>query len=468
MDVLQGTEANVRTFSDLVILLPGITGSVLANSEGKEVWSPSPGAIWRAITSFGGSIKELEIDGDADKGVTAPRLVPDATLIPGLVKIDGYTRICNYLVEQLGLVEGKNFRPFPYDWRLDNRVVARRLQSQAMTWLSEWRVTSGNADAKLVLIGHSMGGLIARYFVECLDGWRVTRRILTLGTPHRGSLNAVGFLENGMKKGIGPLGLNLAPLLRSMTSVYQLLPIYPCVAARSTSLLRITDAAAAGLLAHIDVKRAEDAYAFHKEIHDAQASNARSELYATNGPTVIPVVGIGQPTAQSARIDAGKLTLINYHEGKDDGGDGTVPRASSTPLELGDASREVYAAETHGCLQNADGTLTNLKGILTRDKIDFRKFQLAEDAALLTLDVDDVVMPGEALRVRARSSEGSPRMRVQLTPLAGGASLNELLSRDSEQRWMIGEFKLMPGLWRVTVRADGTTPVSDLVVVAAQ
>jgi len=30
----------MSTFKDLVILLPGITGSVLANARGKEVWAP--------------------------------------------------------------------------------------------------------------------------------------------------------------------------------------------------------------------------------------------------------------------------------------------------------------------------------------------------------------------------------------------------------------------------------------------
>ena len=30
---------------DAVVLLPGITGSVLAK-DGKEVWAPTPGAIW--------------------------------------------------------------------------------------------------------------------------------------------------------------------------------------------------------------------------------------------------------------------------------------------------------------------------------------------------------------------------------------------------------------------------------------
>jgi pimeloyl-ACP methyl ester carboxylesterase len=39
---------------------------------------------------------------------------------------------------------------------------------------------------KLILVGHSMGGLVARYFLECLEGWRDTRRLVTFGTPYRG------------------------------------------------------------------------------------------------------------------------------------------------------------------------------------------------------------------------------------------------------------------------------------------
>lgn len=82
--------------------------------------------MWRAISSFGNSIEDLELASDeVNDGVTAPRLVPDVTIVPGLVKIDGYTRIKNYLIQQLGLVDGRNFHAFPYDWRRDNRVVAR-------------------------------------------------------------------------------------------------------------------------------------------------------------------------------------------------------------------------------------------------------------------------------------------------------------------------------------------------------
>ena len=84
----------MSAFRDVVVLLPGITGSVLANAQGKEIWSPSAGAIWRAVSSFGGSIGGLELAASGDAGgVTAPRLIPDITIVPGLVKIDGYQKI---------------------------------------------------------------------------------------------------------------------------------------------------------------------------------------------------------------------------------------------------------------------------------------------------------------------------------------------------------------------------------------
>ena len=108
-------------FRDVVILLPGITGSVLANKAGKEVWAPSAGAVWRAVTSIGRSIEGLELTADdAEDAVTPTRLVPDATIVPGLVKIDGYSRIERYLIDQLGLEAGRNYFAFPYDWRRDS------------------------------------------------------------------------------------------------------------------------------------------------------------------------------------------------------------------------------------------------------------------------------------------------------------------------------------------------------------
>jgi pimeloyl-ACP methyl ester carboxylesterase len=42
----------------------------------------------------------------------------------------------------------------------------------------------------LTIIGHSKGGLIATYYVKKLGGWRRTRAVVTLGTPHRGTPRA--------------------------------------------------------------------------------------------------------------------------------------------------------------------------------------------------------------------------------------------------------------------------------------
>jgi pimeloyl-ACP methyl ester carboxylesterase len=459
----------VADSNDLVILLPGITGSVLADRRGKEVWAPSMGAVWRAIVSGGDSITGLELAGDdVDDGVTATGLVPDVTIVPGLVKIDGYTRIARALCQRLGLAEGQNFHPFPYDWRRDNERNATRLQAQAMAWLKAWRNQPGRSQAKLVLIGHSMGGLIARWFVECLGGWKDTRALITLGTPHRGSLNAVGFIENGMKKGVGPFGLDLSPLLRSYTSVYQLLPIYPCIDAGG-ALQRVEEAAQAHAFKHMDASRASAARAFHTAIAEAQARNTKEDAYQGSGYTMLPIVGSEQPTAQSARLAGGRCTLVNELGGEDLAGDGTVPRVSATPIDMQGKNREIYAAETHGALQNNEGTLANLVGMLTADQIDWRKFQQAADRASLSLDLDDVLLPGEPLVLRVHASEGEPRLTARLLNLADGTVAEEALSRDGERGtgWSHGEFALPAGTWRVSVHGEGVAPVSDLVLVAA-
>lgn len=453
-------------YRDVVILLPGITGSVLANATGKEVWSPSAGAVWRAVVSRGGSIEDLELAPGGDGvGVTAPRLVPDVTIVPGLIKIDGYTTIESYLIAQLGLTRGQNYFPLPYDWRLDNRINARRLEQQALDWLRSWRTSSGAADARLVLIGHSMGGLVSRYFLECLGGWEHTRALITLGTPHQGSLNAVDFLANGMKKGVGPFGLDLTPLLRSFPSVYQLLPIYRCVDT-GDGLAHVADAALAARLPHVDVQRAKDARAFHREIEDAQRQNAQGGKYREQGYRLVPLVGIEQPTLQSARWTGSSVEMVRNLDGHDDGGDGTVPRVSATPIELEKQDREIFAAEMHGSLQNGEGSLANLKGVLMAPATDLSRYR-AEMPAALTLDVADVVMPGEPLTVRGRAGEGLPRIDVHLTNAATGEHIVDRLSRQDDPVWQQAEFDLTPGTWRVRIEAAGAGPVTDLVVVAA-
>lgn len=179
---------------DVVVLLPGIGGSVLAR-DGKDVWAPTPGVALAGVLSLGGNIKRLKLDGDdpdvddLGDGVVATRLVPDFHFVPGLDwKIDGYTKFRDDVVRRFGVLPGDNYFEFPYDWRRDNRVAARALARRSHEWLARWREKSGDADAKLVLVCHSMGGIVARLFLEFLDGWRDTRTLVTFGTPYSGSV----------------------------------------------------------------------------------------------------------------------------------------------------------------------------------------------------------------------------------------------------------------------------------------
>jgi triacylglycerol esterase/lipase EstA (alpha/beta hydrolase family) len=58
------------------------------------------------------------------------------------------------------------------------------------------RIVAGTGQPRVVLVGHSMGGLAARTYVAMHGAGRVAR-IVTLGTPHRGSWLAwLGWGEN--------------------------------------------------------------------------------------------------------------------------------------------------------------------------------------------------------------------------------------------------------------------------------
>lgn len=450
-------------YPDVVVLLPGILGSVLANGAGKEVWSPTAGTVWRAITSRGGSITGLEVDSDGNAGdVKATRLMPDATIIPGFVKIDGYTQVEEYLIGALELRRGQNYFPFPYDWRLDNRIHAERLAEESETWLRNWRQSSGNTKARLVLIGHSMGGLVARYFLECLHGWKQTRLLITLGTPYFGSLNAVDSLVHGMKKGVGPFGLDLGPVLRSLPSIHQLLPTYRCIDVDGPKLLHVDKAADDGKLPNVVADRVRAARRFHEEIKEEQAKNARDDNYDYR---IVPLVGLEQPTNQSAYSKDGVVKMLTRLKEADDGGDGTVPRISATPLELVNLNREVFAAEMHGSLQNGAGPQANLRGILLQPTFDVNVLR-ATLPTPLRLVVDDVVLPGEPLTVRVKPASGNPRIAVQLTNLDTRKTIDEILGRSREPGWQEGEYDVGPGNWRVTIEAAGAESVTDLVVVA--
>lgn len=448
-------------FPDIVIVIPGLIGSVLSK-DGKALWGTSPGALWRVVA--GGALDQLELGGpdnevdDLGDGISATALINNVEMIPGLWKQGGYSILARKLVQSMDLVRDENYFEFPYDWRRSNRVSARRLEAAVTAWLSAWRETSGNAEAKVVFVVHSMGGLVARYYIECLNGWKTTRTLISFGAPYRGSGNALGFLCNGFAWNVGPLkAFDGTKAIRSFDSVYQLLPTYGFVDAGGAGLVRVSELD----LPHLDRQRAIHARDFHEEILSAQERNNSSAEYSL---TVRPIVGIEQPTFQSAKLADDTLTLLTSHEGTDNKGDATVPRISAIPFEI-DQNAAIYIANTHSALQSDDASDAQLRGILTEPGIDLRKYRDSGFAGKIGLRVDDAYSSNAPVSVAATTGKHAQSIKAVVRRLDHPADAINTALWPSEGQYR-NELTLPAGLYRIDLEQDGFHPVSDVFLVA--
>ena len=249
-----------------VILIPGITGSRLVDSEsGTVVWGTFGSKGLNPNTPLG-----MELFGVPMKqGVPLNRLtdsvVADSVLdnveigLAGLsFNLKAYYNIVSILGAGMYIdydiaTQGDNVDyggehytcfQFAYDWRLSLDENARRLdnfikeQSVFVQQQIEQNYGIKNYDVKFDLVAHSMGGLLSRYFlrygsapVEAVDPtapvpWTGTQhvdRLIMVGTPNAGSVEAVINFVDGMI--VAPIFPKFSPtLVGSIPAVYQLLP----------------------------------------------------------------------------------------------------------------------------------------------------------------------------------------------------------------------------------------------------
>ncbi|QES49736.1 lipase [Streptomyces venezuelae] len=81
-------------------------------------------------------------------------------------------------------VEAYNYSPFTCDLRAAARLLGRRVEE----------LCARTGQERLDLVGHSLGGLVARYYVQRLGGDARVRTLVTLGTPHSGT-TVVPFMD---------------------------------------------------------------------------------------------------------------------------------------------------------------------------------------------------------------------------------------------------------------------------------
>jgi len=79
-----------------------------------------------------------------------------------------------------GRVVSINYSPLTTDVRVAAAWLAQEVES----------LVTETGYERVHVIGHSLGGLIARYYVTRLGGHQRVHTLVTLGTPHRGTFNA--------------------------------------------------------------------------------------------------------------------------------------------------------------------------------------------------------------------------------------------------------------------------------------
>jgi len=241
-------EARAKQGKAPLIILPGALGSELVNSKTGNV-------VWPAVFRTRDDELSLPISPDLannSDNLVATKIIDKIKLAKFLPDVYVYNGLFESLKKFGGYREGDwnnpsadgyqdTFYLYPYDWRRDNVETAQNF----ITKVEELKQKLNRPDLRFNIIGHSMGGLIARYAAmygkndlpkdgEAMKpnwgGAKHIGKIFMFGTPNEGSAEAFATLLRGysITEGVRrPIRL-LSKLSREdmLTSpaIFQLLP----------------------------------------------------------------------------------------------------------------------------------------------------------------------------------------------------------------------------------------------------
>ncbi|GGV00424.1 hypothetical protein GCM10010182_17090 [Actinomadura cremea] len=404
----------------LLVVLPGICGSSL--HRGRET-------VWGMSADMRVPIRDPKIlaagydalsDPGHEDGVRPGRLM--SVPVPYLSRALGpYGPLLDGLRKRFWLNE-LNYLEFPYDWRRPVTVNSARLAAAIRTRLAA--LAEYVDHPRVIIIAHSMGGLVAAHYLRHHDDAGDCHRVLTAGTPFRGAVKALDYLVNGPR--LGPVRLRrLAETLREVPGVYDLLPLYRTVADRRPG----RDGTARRLADLVD----------GLDLDAARVRASRDLLADLNTPherswTIAPLVGFGQRTVQQAilhpggRLERSKdadLLPAEYHA-RD--GDGTVPVMAATPggedrilpMWGGDSHNGLVHGPVHaaGLVHTTATVLARLRsgdpalGPGDAPKGGARDHGPPEGGRTVRLDVDDLYPAGTPIEVTGRADGRDPGTRL--------------------------------------------------------
>ena len=82
-------------------------------------------------------------------------------------------------------------------------------------------------EREIDIVGFSMGGIIARYWINKFSGYLKTKRFISIGSPHRGTLTAQ-LVPKNLFKGIAEMKIS-SSLLKELSEYDYLLKKIDCI-----------------------------------------------------------------------------------------------------------------------------------------------------------------------------------------------------------------------------------------------
>ncbi|MFD9203917.1 lipase family alpha/beta hydrolase, partial [Streptomyces anthocyanicus] len=122
---------------------------------------------------------DLDADGTADAARLPTADKPPVVLLHGFIDNRSVFVLLRRSLAQHGRqqVESLNYSPLTCDIRTAAELLGRHIEE----------ICERTGRQEVDIVGHSLGGLIARYYVQRLGGDVRVRTLVTLGTPHAGT-----------------------------------------------------------------------------------------------------------------------------------------------------------------------------------------------------------------------------------------------------------------------------------------
>ena len=214
------------------VIVPGILGSQLQRPDGTPVWLNAGNALGHHDLRLPARLPLSQCSDELSPG----GLIGVDEVLPRLFGFTEYADLLQLLEaagfhrdSRRGGGHGAVYHVFTYDWRRDLVESARGLGTR----LDEMATARGDDNARFNVVGHSMGGLVARYYLRYGDAepggpvtWAGAKRIENLvlvATPSAGSIPSLDAVLNGNRVGLSSTTL-AAPVIARMPSIYELLP----------------------------------------------------------------------------------------------------------------------------------------------------------------------------------------------------------------------------------------------------